>query len=188
MNSDRTTPPSSPPPALPPDTLTQRIGVLARREVEARILAPVIDALGERFGREEVIEVVKQVIIDTAQAQGRDLAETMGDNGSIELLDSLQYWTRDDALHIDVLAQDEERLDFNVTRCRYAEMYRALGVPELGAVFSCNRDQALVQGFNAGAEFSRTQTIMDGASFCDFRYRFPAGSSADTPRGNEADP
>ena len=41
-----------------PDTLTQEIGVLVRREVEARILAPVIDALGEKFGREAVIEVV----------------------------------------------------------------------------------------------------------------------------------
>lgn len=32
-----------------PDTLTQRIGVLARRETEARVLAPVIEAMAEEF-------------------------------------------------------------------------------------------------------------------------------------------
>ncbi len=31
------------------DTLTETIGVLTRREVEARILIPLIDALGEKF-------------------------------------------------------------------------------------------------------------------------------------------
>ena len=39
-----------------PDTLTQRIGVLTRREVEARILIPVIDALGKSFARNEHIQ------------------------------------------------------------------------------------------------------------------------------------
>ena len=34
----------------PPDTLNARIGVLTRREVEARLLAPLVDALGEEFG------------------------------------------------------------------------------------------------------------------------------------------
>jgi hypothetical protein len=36
--------------SLPPDTLNQ-IGVLKRREIEARILAQIIDALGKEFGR-----------------------------------------------------------------------------------------------------------------------------------------
>ena len=56
---------------------------------------------------------------------------------------------------------------------RYAEMYSALGIPELGAVFSCNRDYAMVGGFNADAKLRRTQTIMEGASHYDFRFRFP---------------
>jgi hypothetical protein len=49
-------------------------------------------------------------------------------------------------------------------------MYRALGVPELGALLSCNRDFALIQGFNPDVELRRTQTIMEGAPHCDFRY------------------
>lgn len=156
-----------------PDTLTQRIGVLTRREVEARILSPIIDALGEAFGREEVIHIVKKTIIDLARQQGSELAEAMGSAGSQAFTDSLEYWTRDEALQLDVLQHDEQTLDFNVTRCRYAELYKALGIPELGAVLSCNRDFALIEGFNPDATLTRTQTIMQGASHCNFRYTFP---------------
>ena len=161
-------PPTAP---LPPDTLNARIGVLTRREVEARMLAPLIEALGQEFGRARVIEIVREVIIRIAQEQGAALAESMGSDGLPAFADSTRFWTQDNALEIEVLQQSEEAYDFNVTRCRYAELYRALGVPELGAVFSCNRDAALIEGFNPDVEFTRTQTIMGGAPFCDFRYR-----------------
>lgn len=156
-----------------PDTLTQRIGVLTRREVEARILAPLIDALGDRFGRDEVLEILRDTIIQVAQEQGAELADAMGGCGSVEFAKSLEFWQKDDALQLEILAQEGGRLDFNVTRCRYAEMYRALGIPELGALLSCNRDFALTEGFNKEAQLRRTQTIMEGASHCDFRYIFP---------------
>jgi hypothetical protein len=156
-----------------PDTLTQRIGVLTRREVEARILAPLIDALGERFGRAEVLEIVRDTIVQVARQQGSELAEAMGGSGSAAFIQSLEFWQKDDALQLDILAQEAGRLDFNVTRCRYAEMYRALGVPELGALLSCSRDFALTAGFNPDARLTRTQTIMEGAPHCDFRYIFP---------------
>jgi predicted RNase H-like nuclease len=173
-------PPTSPP-VLPPDTLNARIGVLTRREVEARILAPVIDALGREFGRDEVIAIVRETIIRIAQEQGAQLAKTMGGDSLAAFADSLRFWTQDNALEIDVLAQDEQRFDFNVTRCRYAELYRALGIPELGAVLSCNRDWALIQGFNPEVELTRTQTIMQGARFCDFRYRRQAAERPQQP-------
>ncbi len=163
----------------PVDNLNQKIGVLTRREVEARILAPIVDALGEKFGREQVIEIVRDTIINIAQTQGAELSDALGGDGAAEFQDSLAYWTKDDALVLDVLNDSAEVLDFNVTRCRYAELYKSLGIPELGAVLSCNRDAALIDGFNGKATFTRTQTIMEGASFCDFRYTFPAESDAD---------
>ena len=155
----------------PPDTLNARIGVLTRREVEARLLAPLVDALGEEFGRERVVAVLRDAIIGIARAQGAQLAQGMGGDSLDEFAASLKFWTQDNALEIDVLAQDGERFDFNVTRCRYAELYRSLGIPELGAVLSCNRDWALIQGFNDDIQLERTQTIMEGAAYCDFRYR-----------------
>lgn len=154
-----------------PDTLNQRLGVLTRREVEARIVAPLVEALAERFGREQVADVVRETIITLAEDQGAALARTMGSTSLDAFGDSLRFWTQDGALEIEILAQDEQHLYFDVTRCRYAEMYRALGIEDMGATLSCNRDRALIQGFNSAIELERTQTIMEGAAYCDFRYR-----------------
>lgn len=160
-------------PQIPADTLTQKVGVLTRREIEARILAPVVEALGDRFGREEVIDIVTNAIVELARQQGGDLADSMQGCDKNAFKDSLQYWTQDDALKIKVLEEDDHTLNFNVNRCRYSEMYLALGIPELGAVLSCNRDYAMIEGFNPDAQLTRTQTLMEGAGHCDFRYVFP---------------
>jgi L-2-amino-thiazoline-4-carboxylic acid hydrolase len=144
------------------------IGVLRRREIEARILAPVLEALGREFGRERVIEIARDAIVQIARAQGAQLAA--GGNTMNDFVRSTEAWRKDDAIETDVLAQTETEYAFNVTRCRYAEMYRALGIPELGAVLSCNRDASLIEGFNPEIQLTRTRTIMQGAPFCDFRY------------------
>jgi hypothetical protein len=151
------------------------VGVLTRREIEARILAPVVEALGRRFGRDEVIAIVRDVVVGIAREQGRAMAEGSGDRSLAGYAATLEPWTRDGALEMEVREQTGERLSFDVTRCRYAEMYRALGIPELGAVLSCNRDAALIEGFNPAVTLTRTGTIMQGAACCDFRYR--AGES-----------
>ena len=158
---------------MPSDDSTARlnaIGILTRREIEARVLAPVIAALGQEFGRDRVIAIVRDTIIETAREQGRALAAAAPDASLESFAGTLEPWTRDDAMRIEVVEQGAGRFGFNVTRCRYAEMYRALGIPELGAVLSCNRDAALIEGFNPAIRLTRTQTIMQGAPCCDFRY------------------
>jgi hypothetical protein len=154
---------------MPPDTLNE-IGVLKRREIEARILMPVLSALGDEFGRERVFEIARKVIVEVAREQGKALAERMGGDGLGHFATALEDWKKGDAYRMDVLEQTEEKLSFNVTRCRYAEMYRALGIPEVGALLSCNRDFSLVEGFNPDVKLTRTQTVMEGASHCDFRF------------------
>ena len=161
---------------LPEDDLNARIGVLTRREVEARILAPVIDALSSKFGQDKVLEIVRETIIQIAADQGAELAEHMGGNSLQHFADSLQYWTKDNALEIEVIEQTEQTFLFNVTRCRYADLYKRLGVSEYGTIFSCARDFALINGFNKKITLKRTQTIMEGAAYCDFRYTFKKGN------------
>lgn len=146
------------------------IGVLKRREIEARVLAPFVEALGAEFGRDKVVAVLRDTIITLAREQGAALAAEQGSHDLGQFAAATVAWTKDEALTIEVLAEDSERYDFNVTRCRYAEMYRALGIPELGAVLSCNRDFSLIEGYNPDVTLTRTQTLMDGASHCTFRY------------------
>lgn len=157
------------PPTLPPDTLNE-IGVLKRREIEARIIGPIVEALSKEFDRERVLAIVSETIINIARTQGAERATAMGNDSLTAFAQSAGDWRKGNALEIEVLEQNETRYDFNVTRCRYAEMYRSLGMAELGAVLSCNRDYSLVEGFNPKIELVRAQTIMQGASCCTFRY------------------
>ena len=155
--------------AMPPDTLNE-IGVLKRREIEARILGPFVDALASEFDRERVLEILRATIIAIARKQGAERAATVGDDSLIAFSESAGDWRKGNALEIEILEQNEDRYFFNVTRCRYAEMYRSLGLGDLGAVLSCNRDYSLVEGFNPEIELVREQTIMQGAPCCTFRY------------------
>lgn len=59
----------------------------------------------------------------------------------------------------------------------YAEFYQALGEPELGFLLVCTADFATAEGFGPDVELTRTQTIMQGASHCDFRYRRDPGAA-----------
>jgi hypothetical protein len=155
--------------SLPPDRLNE-IGVLRRREIEARLLIPLLQALGDELGWEQVLQVTREVICKVARQQGAQLAQAAGGTGLADFAASLDAWQKDDAMQLEVVEQTERRFFFNVHRCRYAEMYVALGAPELGKLLSCNRDAALIEGFNADIRLVRTQTIMEGTSFCDFRY------------------
>jgi hypothetical protein len=64
-------------------------------------------------------------------------------------------------------------------------MYRELGASGLGAILSCNRDGAFCTGFNPAIRLTRTQTIMAGADYCDFRFSIENASAAD-PAKSEA--
>ncbi len=162
--------------ALPPDRLNE-IGVLKRREIEARILAPMLNAFAAEFGRERVMAIAKEVIVQIAREQGRALAQQLGGNSLEHFRQGKEPWVKGDALQIEVRSASDTSYDFDVTRCRYADMYRALGIPELGSVLSCGRDYALGEGFNPHLKLTRSQTIMEGAPCCDFRYRMEAPAS-----------
>ena len=151
-----------------PDTLND-VGVLKRREIEARIVAPLLERLAAQFG-DGVYDIARDAIVDIARDQGAALAEHVGGDSLTDFATGLGAWSAEGALETTVVEMSDEAFGFDVTRCRYAEMYRSLGLEDLGATLSCNRDGALIEGFNPDVEFVRTQTIMAGASHCDFRF------------------
>ena len=67
------------------------------------------------------------------------------------------------------LALTETRYDFDIKRCLYAEMYKKIGLADLGFVLSCGRDFDMINGFNPRMRLVRTKTIMEGHEICDFR-------------------
>jgi hypothetical protein len=76
-----------------------------------------------------------------------------------------------DALDYGVSAQSQDAYEFDVSGCRYAQFYNELGEPELGFLLVCSSDFPFAEGLGPDIQLTRTQTIMQGASHCDFRYR-----------------
>ena len=143
---------------------------LERRRIEAGVLIPMVQAFQRAIGKERANEIAREVIAKLAREDGERWAKQYGKD-----LDAMRavsgVWSAGGSLEIEPLDHDPERFEFNVTRCRYAELYKDLGLPELGYLFHCNRDFAMVAGFNPDIELERTQTIMQGAHHCDFRFR-----------------
>ena len=148
-----------------------KLSLLEQREIEAGIVGPLIEAVRAELGAEKTLRRRARVIAELARQSGAELAQRLGEASLPAFAACLDRWSESGALEIEVLEQSADRLSFNVTRCRYAEMYRALGLGDLGSSLSCQRDFSLIEGFNPAIALQRTQTIMDGASYCDFRFR-----------------
>jgi hypothetical protein len=154
------------------DGKDDELGVLARRRIEAAIIAPIYDEMRKAIGETKAREILRNAIRRAAVEAGAEMAARAPSGADLESFKSiLHLWTKDDALTIEVLDDASGVLEFNVRRCRYAETYRAMGLGDIGDILSCNRDGAFCEGYDPRIKLTRTQTIMGGASHCDFRYR-----------------
>jgi len=149
--------------------------IIERRRIEAELLKEVYEALVERHGKDEAKRVITESVRRSSIAQAAQFAAQAGAGTSLQsFIDIQSNWTAENALVIEPVYRDESRYEFNVTRCRYAEMYKAMGLGEIGGLLSCNRDGSFCEGYDPKLKMTRTQTIMEGASHCDFRYRYEA--------------
>ena len=159
------------------------IPIIQRRRIEAELIKELYETLRERFGAEAAKDVIEQTIKKSAIAQARQFAEREPNGTNLETFAELyKYWTAEDALTIEVKRRDATTFDFDVKRCRYSEMYREMGLGEIGHLLSCNRDGAFCQGYDPAIKLERRQTLMQGASHCDFRYRYEPGGTSDVAK------
>ena len=159
-------------PDIPEGMDINDIPILLRRKIEAMILKHVLDVITERTSREEGEAVIGETCSRSAIEQGKQLAAMLDHAPDLTDFAAIQpNWTREDALRIEMVEATEDKMDFNVVRCRYSEMYKEMGLGDIGHLLSCNRDGDFCIGYNPDIELTRTQTIMRGASHCDFRYR-----------------
>jgi hypothetical protein len=151
----------------------QQLAMLERRRIEAAILKHVYDTLEASHGKDVAQRTIADAVRQSAMAQAREMANRVGGRTSMQtFIDRQELWTRGGALERDVIEQSESRYRFNVTRCKYAEMYREMGLGEIGHLLSCQRDGTFCEGYDARLKLRRTQTIMQGATHCDFDYTY----------------
>jgi hypothetical protein len=149
------------------------LSMLEKRRIEAEILKEVYETLKESHGAEVAKRTIAESVRRSAIEQARAFAAAAPGGTSLKAFqDVMPLWTKGGALEIEVKEQSDTSFTFNVVKCRYAETYKAMGLGEIGHLLSCNRDGAFCEGYDPRLKLERTQTIMQGASHCDFKYRY----------------
>ena len=148
------------------------IPVIQQAKIQAQVLVPLIKALQAELGEERANALVRSALGDIYRRFGEEFWRTKNEKSLGKAVASaFATYARDDALDYRVIEQSEDAFEFDVTRCRYAEFYQELGEPELGFLLVCSADFSVAEGFGPDVKLTRTQTIMQGAGHCDFRYR-----------------
>lgn len=144
--------------------------IFVQRRVEANILKHVYETLIESHGE----DVAKQAIGDSVRkasiAQAEEMAEGV-ETSMTSFIELMEMWTRGSALETTVLDANEKEFNFDVTRCRYSEMYKEMGLGDIGHLLSCQRDGTFCEGYDSRIKMTRSQTIMQGAPTCTFRFK-----------------
>jgi hypothetical protein len=148
------------------------IPVIEQAKIQAQVLVPLVKALQAELGEERANGLVRKALGDLYRRHGEAYWRTRHEKnlGSI-MASAFATYAREDALDYRVIEQSPDAFAIDVTGCRYAEFYKELGEPELGFLLVCSADFTTAEGFGPDIKLTRTQTIMQGASHCDFRYR-----------------
>jgi hypothetical protein len=152
--------------------------VIEQAKIQAQVLVPLVKALQAELGEARANALVRKTLGDLYRRLGEEFWRAKNEaNLAAAVSSAFKTYARDDALAYDVIEQDQDVFALDVKRCAYAEFYKALGEPELGFLLICTVDFAIAQGFGPDIRLTRTQTIMQGADHCDFRYRRLADGS-----------
>ena len=150
------------------------LSLLDKTRIQAQVLVPVLRALRAELGREKADTIVKKALRDWSSEVFAKVGE------GIEGPPGRKFSRMNKALEdvtvrevtFDVHRHDKEVLEFDVTSCRFAEFFRALNEPELGALLVCSADIDIAAAGGKDVNFTREQTLMQGAPSCTFRYKF----------------
>jgi L-2-amino-thiazoline-4-carboxylic acid hydrolase-like protein len=147
------------------------IPLIEQIKIQAQVLVPLVKTLQAELGEEQANGLVRKALGDLYRKYGETWWQAQGAHDLGETLAAaFDSFAAGDALDYEVLKKAPDAFEVNVTACRYARFYNEIGVPELGFLLVCSSDFPMAEGLGAQVQLTRTQTIMQGASHCDFRY------------------
>jgi hypothetical protein len=151
-----------------------KVSLLDKTRIQAQVLLPVLRALRTELGRDKADAIVKQALRDWSKQLFAGIGDGIegGPRRKWAAINTVFGEVSGREVEVDILRHDEEALDMDVTRCRFAEFFRALDEPELGALLICATDFDIVSASGGEVSLERAQTIMQGAPSCTFRYKF----------------
>jgi len=150
------------------------VSFLARTRIQAQVLVPVLRALRAELGKDKADAIVKGALRDWSRQLFAAIGEAIEGSPRRKwaTVQSAYNTVSSPGIEFDMLRRDKEAMDFDVTRCPFAEFFRTLGEPELGELLICETDYDIVATGGGEVTLTREQTIMQGAPSCTFRYKF----------------
>ena len=126
-----------------------------KRTIEAKALKPILEALVKKIGLEETKSLLRGVNEEVARREGKLMAQALGSDSVTAMADEMSTWGEDGSLEEEVLEKTDRSYVFNITRCKFAELYGELGLRELGYALSCCRDDTFIEGYNPKIKLHR---------------------------------
>ena len=87
-----------------------KVGLLTRREIEARIAGPLIKAFIRELGEEITMEITGDVIRSLTRESGSLIANSVGGNSIDHLVKTLPLWSRENAMQFEILEQNKKKI------------------------------------------------------------------------------
>ena len=137
-------------------------------KIQARVVIPIVRALESELGKERAHSIVGRAIAESyAEWQLKTASAPNSHPREVNVEDQFPVET-------EIVEDTDSSFAINMTRCRFAEYFRAIGAADIGALLTCGVDFAAEAVLRPNWEFRRSQTLMGGASHCDFRWRLRA--------------
>lgn len=140
--------------------------ILEATKIQARAVIPIVKELEKELGKERAHEIVGRAIGNNYVAWRESRGFTPDAHPRTEAADGPDF-----PVEHEVVEDSDTAYGHNITGCAFADYFRSIGEPEIGALMTCNVDFPAEEKLRPGWEFTRTQTRMQGAPHCDFRWR-----------------
>ena len=151
--------------------MINQLSYLERVKIQTEILLPLFRRLRKELGNERACELLRSAVREYAKSLGEYIS-SQNEGTSLEKLQAVvPLFAAENALEIEPIANTDKELSLNVRGCKYAEYFKSLGEPELGAMLTCEIDPPMTTAIDSDLTLERTQTIMRGGSHCDFRWK-----------------
>ncbi len=139
--------------------------VLDAIKIQARAVIPIVKALERELGAVRAHAIVGGAIADDyAQWQARRIPTRNLHPRAGQADDEFPVIA-------EVVDDTDTRYSVNMVRCGFADYFRSIGEPQIGALLTCGVDFANEASLRPNWQFQRSQTLMQGATHCDFRWR-----------------
>ena len=154
---------------------------MQRVKTQCEVLIPLLRHLRVELGEAEANALVYPVLRDTTKKWISEFASRESEDPveNFHKTDEKLQTLYEGDVDYDILKNDRENLDLNITSCRYADFFRELGEPELGAILVCEADNHIADLSAPQVALSRATTLMEGGKNCPFRYRFDRPGSSE---------